>query len=163
MTSRAEQITNAIQARAHREDLWDLRLCDVDLETMGEEIDEALTLSSIKGTKHNVLLTAEEAGRVRTALNMAVGALIADRVGDEVSRDGLRFIQDVAESALKCVGSAWVRSATPHPFATSIGGTIGGLRNEDGTWTCDCGETTPDDLSLFMHRRHDPAHKVAAT
>lgn len=158
MTSRPEQITDAIRARVEREGLWDLRLHDVDLETMGEEIEEVLGPSD----PGIVRLAEEEASHIRMALNMATGALISARVGD-ASPDGLRFVQDVVESALKTLGVASVRSASPHPFAEALGATVGGVRNSDDTWTCSCGESGPDDMWLWMHRRHDPLHKMEAS
>lgn len=48
---------------------------------------------------------------------------------------------------------------TPDEFATALGGVKVGERNDDGTWTCKCGDVLVNDLSLYMHRRHDPRHK----
>jgi hypothetical protein len=155
MTSLPERLQAAITRRAEREGLWDMPFRDVDLETMAEEVVEDVFARGL-------FLGVVEANLVVSALAQAEGSLIAMRAfgGDGLDGDGLGQILSQVEAASKMLRGLAVQSTTVPEFARGLGAFVGGIRNTDGTWTCDCGEIVNTDLDLYMHRRHDPAHKA---
>jgi len=46
-------------------------------------------------------------------------------------------------------------------LAAALGGEVVGTRQADGSWLCACGESLPDDLSLYSHRRSHAVPSVS--
>ncbi len=40
-------------------------------------------------------------------------------------------------------------------IATKLGGVVVGKQQEDGSWTCECGQNFRHDVALYVHRRDE--------